>query len=73
MFAIAVTLALFGFAALMLASMVRAEGRKMMAAMEGRSWASRQSASAGPVTLRLSPRYPASRPMRAQAGLRAAA
>jgi len=73
MLAIAMTLALFGFAVFALAGMVRAEGHKMLAAFEGQSWASRHSGSARPVILRFSPHYPESRPMRARPELRAAA
>ena len=73
MFAIVATLALLGFAILMIARMFQAEGSKMAAALQGNSWASQHSASVGPVTVRFSPRYPASRPMRAEPALRAAA
>ena len=72
MLATVAALALFGFATLMLAGMLRKEGRKMLAALRGQSWAARQSAMP-PVTARFSPRYPASRPMRARPALRAAA
>ena len=72
MLATVTALALFGFAILMLAGMLRTEGRKMLAALRGQSWAARQSAIP-PVTVRFSPRYPASRPMRATPALRAAA
>ena len=72
MLATVAALALFGFATLMLAGMLRTEGRKMLAALRGQSWAARQSAMP-PVTVRFSPRYPASRPMRARPALRAAA
>ena len=73
MLAIVTTLALFGFAILSLAGMVRAEGRKIRAALQGNSWASQQSSSVRPITVRFSQRYPASRPMRAQPAMRAAA
>ena len=73
MLAIVTTLALFGFAILSLAGMVRADGRKILAALHGNSWASQQSASVRPVTIRFSQRYSASRPMRAQPAMRAAA
>ena len=72
MLATVTTLALLGFAILVLAGMVRIDGRKMLAALEGQSWAARQSAIS-PMMVRFSPRYPASRPMRAAPGLRAAA
>jgi hypothetical protein len=73
MFAIVATLALLGFAILMLARMFQAERSKMAAALQGHSWASQHFASVGPVTVRLSPRYSASRPMRTQPAMRAAA
>jgi len=72
MFAIAVTLALFGFTVAMLASMATRDGQKILAALQGQSWATQPPVSARPLTLRVSPRYPASRPVRAQP-LRAAA
>ena len=72
MLATATALALFGFAILMLAGMLRTEGRKILAALRGQSWAAQQSAIP-PVSVRFSPRYPASRPMRATLALRAAA
>ena len=73
MLAIVTTLAVFGFAALMLASMVRLDGSKMLAALKGESWTAQQSASTRPVIVRFSPRYPTSRPMRVRPALRAAA
>ena len=72
MLATVTVLALFGFAILMLAGMLRTEGRKMIAALRGQSWAARHF-SIPPVTVRFSPRYPASRQMRAQPAWRAAA
>lgn len=73
MLATALTLALFGFAALMLAGMVRADSRKILAAFAGRSWASQNAASIRPVAVRFNPRYPECRPMRVRPELRAAA
>ena len=73
MLAIVTTLAVFGFAMAMLASMVRLDGHKMLAALKGQSWVAQRSASVRPVTVRFSPRYPASRPLRARPALRAAA
>ena len=73
MLATAVTIALFGFVALLLGGMLRVEGKKMLAALQGQSWASRHSAPGQVVTIRVSPRYPASRPVRARPALRAAA
>ena len=72
MLATVTTLALLGFAILMLAGMLRIEGSKILAALQGQSWAARQSAIPA-MTVRFSPRYPASRPMRAAPALRAAA
>ena len=73
MLAIVTTLAVLGFAMLMLAGMIRLDGRKMLAALKGQSWAAQHSASVRPVTVRFSPRYLASRPMQARPALRAAA
>ena len=73
MFSIVATLVLLGFAILMLARMFQAEGSKMAAALQGRSWASQHSAPVRPVIVRFSPRYPVSGAMRAQPALRAAA
>ena len=73
MLATVTTLVLFAFAILTLAGMVRSEGRKMLAALQGDRWAARQPTSVRPVTVRFSQRYPASRPMRARPELRAAA
>lgn len=73
MLAIAVTLALFGFAVAMLAQLVRNDGPKIVAALQGHSWTAQPPLSARPVTVRVSQRYPASRPVRAQPAWRAAA
>lgn len=73
MLAIVTTLAVLGFAILMLAGMVQLEGSKMLAALKGQSWAALRSSSVRPLTVRFSPRYPASRPLRARPALRAAA
>ena len=73
MLATALTLALTGFAVAMLAGLLRHDGRKIVAALQGRSWAAEPPFATRPVTVRLSPRYPASRPMRALPELRAAA
>lgn len=73
MFAIAVTLALFTFAAAMLVAMVRRDANRIIVALQGNSLAARPSCSVRPVTMRFSPRYPASQPMRARPALRAAA
>lgn len=73
MLATAVTLALLGFAATILADLFRDHGQKIMAALKGRSWISQPPLLARPITVRLNQRYPASRPMRAQPEWRAAA
>ena len=73
MFATAATLALLGFAIAMLAGMLRSEGRKIVAALQGNSWTSQPPLSVRPMTVRFSPRYPASRPLRARPAMRAAA
>ncbi len=72
MLAALVTLALLGFAVAMLAEMVRHDGRKMLAALQGRSWIS-EPPSPRPITVRFSPCYPVTQPLRAQPELRAAA
>ncbi len=73
MLAIVATLALLTFAAGFLFELVRHDGGKILAALQGRSWLAERPMSARPVTVRYSPRYPATRPMRAQAEWRAAA
>ena len=73
MFASAVTLALFAFVGWMLTSMVRRDGAKIMAALQGQSWTAALPVSEPRVALRFSPRFPAQRPMRAQPEWRAAA
>ena len=73
MLAIAVTLALFGFAVSMLVAMVRRDSCKIVAALQGNSPTALPPRSVRPVTIRFSQRYPASRPMRIQPALRAAA
>ena len=73
MLATLVTLALLGFAVAMLVEMIRFDGQKMLAALQGRSWTAQPQQSVRPVTVRYSQRYPASRPLRAQPAWRAAA
>ena len=73
MLATAVTLALLGFAIAMIVELVRDEGKKMLAALKGKSWAAEPPLSLRPVTVRFSQRYPASRPVRARPAWRAAA
>jgi hypothetical protein len=72
MLAALATLALFGFALAMLTEMLRRDGRKILAALQGRSWIS-EPQSPRPVTVRFSHRYPATQPLRARPLLRAAA
>ena len=67
----AVTLALIGFVVSMLAELARQDGLKIVAALQGRSWAAHSTISALPITIRLSPRYMAAEP--ARPALRAAA
>lgn len=72
MIAALVTLAFLGFAIAMLAEMVRHDGRKILAALSGRSWIA-EPPSPSPVTARFRPRYPVIQPLRARPALRAAA
>ncbi len=72
MLATALTLALLGLVFAMLVGLVRHDGRKILAALQGRSWIS-EPPSPRPVTVRFSPRYPVIQPLRAQPELRAAA
>ena len=69
----ALTLALFGFIAWLLIEVVRQDGAKIAAALQGRSWAAEAALPANPVTVRFSPRYTAAGPEPARAALRAAA
>ncbi len=71
--ATALTLALMGFVASMLARLVRQDGLKIAAALQGQSWASGSPLPDHPVTIRFSPRYMAVRLAPAHAELRAAA
>jgi hypothetical protein len=71
--ATALTLALIGFIASMLAELARRDGTKIVAALHGHSWASGSPLPASPMTVRLSPRYTAVRPELARTALRAAA
>ena len=70
---VAVTLALLGFTVAMLASMLRRDAARIAAALHGNSWAATLPNSARPLTVRVSQRYPATRPVRVQPALRAAA
>jgi hypothetical protein len=73
MLAAALTLALFGFILSLVADMIRRDGRKIIAALEGRSWTAEPTAGR-PVTIRFNPRRTEAvlEPMW-QPGLRAAA
>ena len=71
MLAAAITLALFAFILTMVTDVIRRDGRKIIAALEGRSIA--EPRQARPVTIRFSqPRKAAEQPLW-QIGLRAAA
>ena len=72
MFATAVTLALFGFVLTMVVDVIRRDGRKILAAFEGRSWASSPT-SGRPVTIRFSQPRRAAEQVRGRPALRAAA
>ena len=54
MLAAAVTLALFGFILTMVVDVMRRDGRKIIAALEGRSWAAKPEAGR-PVSVRFNP------------------
>ena len=71
--ATALTLALLGFAVSMLLRLVRQDGDKIIAALEGRSWTAQPPALARPVTVRFSPRCTAAGRGWPRVGLRAAA
>jgi len=71
--ATALTLALIGFVASMLAGLARQEGSKIAAALQGQSWASGSPLPTAPVTVWLSPRYTAARPEPLKPLLRVAA
>ena len=72
MLAAAITLALFAFILTMVTDVIRRDGRKIIAALEGRSIAA-EPRQARPVTIRFSqPRKAAEQPLW-QIGLRAAA
>ena len=73
MFATAATLALLAIVGSTLFSMVRTDRNKILAALRGQSWIASPPASGYPVTVRVSQRYPAVRPVRAQPEWRAAA
>jgi hypothetical protein len=54
MLAIAFTLALFGFVLIMVVDLIRHDGRKIVAALEGRSWTAGPT-EGRPVTIRFNP------------------
>ena len=54
MLAIALTLALFGFVLVMIVDVIRRDGRKVIAALEGRSWTA-GPIEGRPVTIRFNP------------------
>jgi hypothetical protein len=69
----AVALALFGFILTLVVDVIRRDGRKIIAALEGRSWIA-EPGYGRPVTIRFSPRCTGAEPaLTAQPGLRAAA
>jgi hypothetical protein len=56
MLAVAVTLALFGFVLTMVVDVIRRDGGKVIAALEGHSWTAGPT-EGRPVTIRFNPRY----------------
>ncbi len=72
MFAAALTLLLFGFILTLVVDVLRRDGAKIQAALNGHSWTARPAAGR-PLTIRFSPRCTAAEPVRVPAGLRAAA
>ena len=71
MFAAAVTLGLFGFVLVMVVDVMRRDGRKIIAALEGRSWVADPTYDR-PMTIRFSQRNRVAAPA-SQPALRAAA
>jgi hypothetical protein len=70
MLAAAVTLALFGFILTLVVDVMRRDGAKIIAALEGCSWTAQPTAGR---QVRFSPRCRAAEPVRGQPALRAAA
>ena len=68
----AATLLLFGFVLMLVVDVMRRDGDKIRAALDGHSWTA-GPAGGRPVTIRFSPRRTAEGPGRMPAGLRAAA
>ena len=73
MFASALTLALLGIAMAAVIRQLSRDGDKIIAALRGESWIAAPPSPQHPVIVRLSQRYPATRPMRARPEWRAAA
>ena len=73
MLAAAITLALFGFILTLVVDVMRRDGRKIVAALQGRSWTA-EPTKGRPITIRFTPQRTEAvlEPMW-QAGLRAAA
>jgi len=71
MLATALNLALLGLVTAVLVDLIQQNGRKISAALEGRSWVAQPPVSTRPVMVRFSPRYRAEKP--ARPALRAAA
>ena len=72
MLAAAVTLALFGFILTMVVDVMRRDGAKIAAALEGHSWTAQPSVSR-PVTIRFSQPDRAAEPVQTRTALHAAA
>ena len=72
MLATLATLTLFGFALVTLAEILRRDGLKILAALEGHSWTSEPNCPR-PMTLRFNRRVPVNQPLQARPALRAAA
>ena len=73
MLATALTLALLGVAMAAIAQQLRRDGDKIMAALRGESWIASPPSPLRPVMVRVSQRYPTTRPIRTQLEWRAAA
>ena len=72
MFATAITLALFAFVLTMVIDVIRRDGRKILAALEGRSWTAEPTAGR-PVTIRFSQQRKGAERWLVKPALRAAA
>jgi len=71
--ATAVTLALLGFVGSALSKLLRQDGDKILAALQGRSWTAQRPAPTRPIAIRFSRPCRAAESARVPAGLRAAA